>query len=226
MGATNELDTIPRTDLFRTVLSRLEEHVRTLQPGDRLTSDRRLAEELGVSRPLVRQAIKVLEGLGLVQARQGVGTFVLSTATDPSLGSLTSGLPLDLAHMRDVLEARKTVEAAVLRAAFDHRSPAILAQLESSLREQADDLGVQPPEVRLDVRFEQTLGEVCGNEILRRIQSALHQAWLNVQIALEPRQDAAHPYHLDHVQIFEAFRDGDLDVALARLDEHLRSLDR
>src|SRR5215471_17296597 len=105
---------IERMDVFREVLYRIDQHIDSnhLKPGDRLPSDRELAAALQVSRPLVRQAIKVLESLGRV-----------------AVGELMRGLAFDRKLLRQVLPARIAIELEVLKAAFERRTPANLGLL-------------------------------------------------------------------------------------------------
>jgi GntR family transcriptional repressor for pyruvate dehydrogenase complex len=213
-------------DLFREVLRRIDGYVeeRQLQPGQRLPSDRELAAALGVSRPLVRQALKVLEGLGRVVAHQGAGTFVADHSHRVAAAELVRGLELDRELLRRLLPARVAIECEVMREAFRHRSTEALAELERTLRERAERLEDEGQEAGLDLGFEAALGRVCGNEVLRRLQALVHEVWLQAQIAVGSAPDDRFRLHQEHLIIFEAFRIGDQEGALAALEAHLGSL--
>src|SRR5215510_10372545 len=119
---------IQRMDVFREVLRQIDRYIESnqLKPGDRLPSDRDLATALHVSRPLVRQAIKVLESLGRVTAHQGSGTYVQAASHRVAVRELMRGLAFDRELMRQVLPVRIAIELEVLRAAFERRTPANL----------------------------------------------------------------------------------------------------
>lgn len=219
---------IQRMDVFRAVLEQIERYISSnhLQPGDRLPSDRELASRLGVSRPIVRQALKVLEGLGRISVQQGVGTFVREDSLSVAIRQLLSGIDTEGPDfLAQLLPVRTAVEREVLTAAFAHRTPENLDQVRASLAEQegvADD----PVDVRLHLEFEAAMGRICGNEILRRFQALTHEMWLQAQIALEATAADMETFHRHHVQIFEAFEKGDLPGCLDLVESHLALLKR
>ena len=217
---------IQRMDVFREVVRRIEQHIDAnhLQPGDRLPSDRDLAAALEVSRPLVRQALKALESLGRVSAQQGSGTYVQDASHRVAVRELTRGISFDGDLLDDALPARIAIDAEVLRAAFERRTPETLASLRRALDERERQLPDDPQEAGLDLGFEAALGRACGNEVLRRLQALVHDVWLQAQIGagVAPGDPAA--LHREHRAIFAAFERGDLQEALDRLSDHLGSL--
>jgi len=229
-GRDGQLVAIQRMDVFREVLRRIEDHIEAndLQPGDRLPSDRELAASLGVSRPLVRQAIKVLESLGRVAAQQGSGTYVQDASHRVAVRELTRGMGFDRDLLRQVLPARVAIDVEVLRAAFARRTPEMLAELAGRLDERERQLTEEAPEARtgasLDLGFEAALGRVCGNEVLRRMQALAHDVWLQAQIAVGLAPGDPSALHREHREVLEAFARGDLPEAERRLRDHLSFL--
>jgi len=217
---------IERMDVFREVLYRIDQHIDSnhLKPGDRLASDRELAAALQVSRPLVRQAIKALESLGRVTAQQGSGTYVQAASHRVAVRELMRGLAFDRKLLRQVLPARIAIELEVLKAAFERRTPANLGLLRGALDEGERQLTDDVQEASLDLTFEATLGSVCGNEVLRRLQALVHDVWLEAQIAEGLAPGGVSRLHREHRQIFEAFAAGDLEEAMSRFHDHLRNL--
>jgi GntR family transcriptional regulator, transcriptional repressor for pyruvate dehydrogenase complex len=219
---------IQRMDVFREALSRIEDHIEAnhLGPGDRLPSDRDLAAALGVSRPLVRQALKVLEGLGRVSAQQGSGTYVRDASHRVAVRELTRGLAFDARLLSQVLPARVAIDVEVLRAAFAARTPETLQVLRRAVdrRERERRLDGDAQEASLDLGFEATLGQVCGNEVLRRLQALTHEVWLQAQIALGVAPDDPAALHREHRAILDAFERGDLPEAERLLRAHLAFL--
>jgi GntR family transcriptional repressor for pyruvate dehydrogenase complex len=217
---------IQRLDVFRESVRRIDEYIESnrLQPGDRLPSDRDLAAALEVSRPLVRQALKALESLGRVSAQQGSGTYVQDAGHQVAVRELTRGISFDGGLLDHTLPARIAIETAVLRAAFERRTPETMASLRRALDERDRELPDDPQEAGLDLGFEAALGRACGNEFLRRLQALVHDVWLQAQIGagVAPGDPAA--LHHEHREIFEAFERGDLQHALARLSDHLGAL--
>src|SRR5205807_522896 len=107
-----QLVPIQRLDVFRETLRRIDAYIEAsgLGPGDRLPGDRELAATLGVSRPLVRQALKVLEGLGRLSAHQGSGTYVQDAAHRVAAREITRGVALDRDLLGEVLPVRIAIE--------------------------------------------------------------------------------------------------------------------
>ena len=224
-GAGN-LVAIQRMDVFREVLRQIDRYIESnqLKPGDRLPSDRDLAAALHVSRPLVRQAIKVLESLGRVTAQQGSGTFVRDASHRVAVTELMRGLTFDRMLLRQVLPARIAIELEVLRAAFERRTPANLTLIGQALELRRRQLEDDVQEATLDLTFEATLGRICGNEVLRRLQALVHDVWLEAQIAEGESPDGLSRLHREHEGIFEAFSAGRLDEARERFRDHLSGL--
>jgi len=227
-----QLVAIQRLDVFREALRRIEDHIEAnhLQPGDRLPSDRDLAAALEVSRPLVRQAIKVLESLGRVSAQQGSGTYVQDAGHRVAVRELTRGMRFDRDLLRQVLPARVTIDVEVLRAAFARRTPEMLAALartldewERQLTEDGHEAGATTS-ASLDLGFEAALGRACGNEVLRRLQALAHDVWLQAQIAVGVAPGDPAALHHEHREVLEALARGDLPEAERRLRDHLSFL--
>jgi DNA-binding FadR family transcriptional regulator len=116
------------------------------------------------------------------------------------------------------------IEAEVLRAAFERRTPETLASLGLALDERERQLPHELQEAGLDLGFEAALGRACGNEVLRRLQALVHDVWLQAQIGAGVAPGDPSALHGQHRGIFEAFERGDLELALERLSHHLRSL--
>lgn len=220
----SELVAIDRTGVFRNVLKQLETFIdtRNLQPGDRLPSDRELAAALEVSRPVVRQAIKVLEGLGRLTSIQGSGTYVTDSMRELAR-QLVRTLPINPQLVQQSMEARRAIELEVLRSAFNHRATANLTILEEALTpvQQSSSRAEEPGPSTLDLSFEQALGRICGNEVLRRLQSLTQEAWLETQLTLGLAPHSNETMHTQHRAIFEHFKNGQLDAASKLFSEHL-----
>ena len=132
---------IRRTDVFQEVTDRIETLIVStpIYPGERLPSERELAEKLGVSRTSVRQALKVMEAACRVESRIGSGTYVLEPAK-PLTSGLVARLPerVDAAFLRRLISARSGVERAIFKAGLDTIGAA-------GLKAFADHLAAHPP---------------------------------------------------------------------------------
>ena len=101
-----------------------------LQPGERLPTERALGERLGVSRTVVREAIKVLSAGGLVRARQGSGLYVADRPHPFATAALDLSMPVDPEHMLNLFEFRLTLETQCAQLAAERSTPRELRALE------------------------------------------------------------------------------------------------
>lgn len=106
-----------------------------LKPGDRLPAERALADELGVGRPTLREALRALQLLGILDIRHGGGVFVSELQPDTLLGPLHLFLSLDRHNLDTILEARKVIEGALLAFVARTIDDDVIAKLEASLAE-------------------------------------------------------------------------------------------
>lgn len=218
-----QLVPIRRTEVYREVLTQLEAYISEngLRAGDRLPPDRELSERLGVSRASVRQAIKVLESLGRVSARQGSGTYVCDVPYGAAVSELTRGLAFDASFLRQLIPLRTTIEFAVFSEAFERRTPKNLVIIQSALDKRARMLDEDSEEGDLMVSFEAALGMVCGNELMRRTQNVVHAIWVQAWVGIGVAPGDKFLLHREHVEIFERFRAGEREEAMALFRAHL-----
>jgi GntR family transcriptional repressor for pyruvate dehydrogenase complex len=106
-----------------------------LAPGDRLPAERALADSLGVGRPTLREALRALQLLGILDIRHGGGVFVSELQADTLLGPLHLFLSLDPQNLSTILEARKVIEGALLAFVARTIDDSVIAKLEANLAE-------------------------------------------------------------------------------------------
>jgi GntR family transcriptional regulator, transcriptional repressor for pyruvate dehydrogenase complex len=198
-----------------------------LAVGGRLPAERSLAEQLGVSRTSVREAIRILEAMGVVRAGVGsgpeAGTVVIS---DPT-AALGSALRLHVATQHlpvsDVVETRVLLESwAAARAKPD--APELL-----HASELLDDMDAAGPGVddflALDVRFHIALADAAGNAVVSAMMGSLREAIQGYAAKLTanlPDWDAtAARLRSEHREILEAIRNGDGGRAAELVAAHI-----
>ena len=203
MTATPVLNMRPikRTDVFQEVLHRLDTLASdaAYKPGDRLPPERELAERLGVSRTLVRQALKLLEAAGKVVSRIGSGTYIADPAprNNPCLLSHTVPREVDRDFLQKLIELRSLLEETQKECVPD------------------DDL------LSLDVSFEEKVGEFVGNELLYCVQNQLHQAWIMAWTRSGCVPERQEVLHKEHLGLLEALHAGDCGDVAHRILAHV-----
>jgi len=147
----------------------------SFKPGDRLPPERQLAEQLGVSRPSLREAIQKLTARGLISARQGGGTYVTSRLDSGFADPWKEMLGTHPELHRDVLEFRRMLEGTVAQMAAERateadldRIAALFAQLEAAHQQGRLDLTSE-----VDVQFHQALADAAHNALFTHLSNSL-----------------------------------------------------
>lgn len=193
-----------------------------LQPGHTIDPDA-LVRDFGVSRTVVREAIKVLTAKGLVDARPRLGTYVTERAhwqllDGDVMGWRTLGEP-DPLLVVELGEVRRIIEPAAARMAAQRRSATHLATIADALERlestaSADD---PAPHVRADIAFHAAVLDAAGNELLQRFEVVLEPA-LHARDSLAYAEESTGDFLALHRAVFEAIRDEDAARAFSTME--------
>ncbi|BCS90118.1 FadR/GntR family transcriptional regulator [Pseudodesulfovibrio sediminis] len=190
-----------------------------LKPGDRLPAERNLAEMFGVSRTTVREGIKALAESGVLESRQGAGTFV--SEVDPSQVSVIESVLSGDHDMRDVFAVRKMLEPEIAALAAQKRSPAEIYKLEAILSEQEEAVRKGETGSDYDQRFHRMLADASGNLVLREMVKALHDAFAQSRSMIIQSEERQRASLAAHRAIVEAVKHGHGMQAERAMREHL-----
>jgi len=136
-------------------------------PGSRLPAERELAQQLGVSRPSLREALIALEIEGAIEIRMGSGIYVLSISKSASIASPLGESPMELMEARAAIESTVIVQAAGV---ITDETLVSLRDILNSMRSEIEE-GRKP--IEQDRQFHLTIAELPGNAILARIVANL-----------------------------------------------------
>lgn len=187
-----------------------------LKPGDPLPPEGQLAQGLGVGRSSVREAVKALQSLGIIEAQQGNGLFVREYNFDPVLEILSYGMRFNHAIMLEFFQIRLWLEAAVIGDAVRQISSDQIAQLEELLALWAERTRTGQPWADLDKRFHAILYQTLNNQTLLKLNEVFWLAYDKLDI--EGIHDADPAEELgDHQAILEAIKSDDPDLTRQRL---------
>lgn len=142
-----------------------------LKPGDKLLAERELADRFQVSRASVREAIRTLEMLGVIDIRPGEGTFIRGTETDDIIRPLAMFLAVERNSLLDMFEMRRIFETATARLAAERATFEELDQIESMLENMKERLNIQDPEKgeEFDAAFHYAVAEATHNSLLTKL---------------------------------------------------------
>lgn len=192
--------------------------------GDRLPAERRLAEMFSVSRTTVREAIKIMAESGVIESRQGSGTFVSEAGEQRS--SLVDAILKGKPGMRDVLEVRKMMEPEIAALAAQNASPSDVNRLEAVLYEQEAAIQAGESGSGSDLRFHQLLAETSGNVVLREMVIALHDALTENRADEFQSPERKEASLAAHRAIVEAVKGGQGMQAERAMRDHLEEVER
>jgi len=212
---------------YTVVVERICDRIRAgaLLPGDRLPPERQLARELAVSRTSVRQALQALAERGVVESRQGDGTYVADKLT----GSFPGDAILDVLNrergvLGDILEFRRLLEPQIAALAARRIDAAGIDRLKVVVCDQQRALFAGREDATLDAEFHRLLAECAGNRVLVRVMAALRATVDETRAArlrTSGRQNASMEGHL---RLLDALEAGDAAAAHAAMEQHIAEI--
>ncbi|MBL4813705.1 MAG: FadR family transcriptional regulator [Rhodobacteraceae bacterium] len=217
---------IKRESLAEMVARRILDMVTSgaLKPGDQLPPERELAEQLNVSRPSVREAIRGLSILGVVRSRQGGGAFISELDGDALLGPIRFFLSLDKKNIRELYDARSLIESDVARRAALNMDDQQLDKLEAILQEQKHILDDASAFRLSDFKFHETIWIGSNNAFLKRIGESLNVLGLEFRRRASERPDVLAQSLRDHTKLYKALRARDPGSAAQAAEKHMQNV--
>ncbi|NIZ92093.1 FadR/GntR family transcriptional regulator [Kineococcus rubinsiae] len=224
------------------VLARIEADLAAgrLRLGGRLPPERALAEQLGVSRASVREAVRVLEAMGVVRAGVGsgpeAGTVVVADPAVPLSAAVRLHLGTRALPIGDVVDARVLLETWAAAAAATHdpasADPASADPATAAIARAEELLAAMEPESlsadafhRLDAEFHVALADAAGNVLVSAVMVALREAVhsyvMTAVAALPDWAGTARRLRAEHAGILAAVRGGDPAAASAAVRAHI-----
>lgn len=195
-----------------------------LKPGDRLPAERELAVQLGVGRPSLREALRALSLLGVLDIRQGDGVRVAALSPERLLQPLHFLVSLEADNLDMLFEARAVLEAGLTRLATEHLSETDLEQLKRYVDQGETVLNDPEAFLELDVAFHKVITEAAGNTLLRQIVQSLGvltRASRSLTVNLPGVRGRSHE---DHTAIYQALFARDAEAAGCAMQRHLEQV--
>jgi DNA-binding FadR family transcriptional regulator len=203
-------------------------HARSLAPGDRLGTEADLAEELGLTRPAVREGVRLLAQANLVRASRGPGggVFVLHTPTrglaETVNGSIATLLSSNVTNFSELIEVRALLEVPLAGLAATRADAAAVGRLHACVDEARARLGDEPAQRSTDEQFHWTIAEAAGNPVASALVAWSHvvlQPMLKELIATAIVDAVAVEQHAEILVAIEAHKPAAAERAMR---DHLR----
>ncbi|WP_243795190.1 FadR/GntR family transcriptional regulator [Saccharopolyspora gloriosae] len=214
------------------VLAQIEDDLLNgrIAPGQRLPGERALAEELQVGRSSVREAMRVLEALGLLRAQTGSGPDAGAVILARPTGGMSALLRLQVAgqgfQVRDVVRTRLVLETASVTELAAATEPVDLVAA-AELLDAMDDPDLAASEfLALDAQFHLSLAQATGNEVIAAMMSGLRDSIENYTRETLPLlrswEDTSARLRVEHRAVLDAIRSGDGAAAGGRMTAHIK----
>ena len=195
----------------------------SIKPGDKLPSDREMAEHFGVGRSTIREALRVISLIGLIEIRPGQGTFVASSPSDFFLTPLSWTLLLGQKSMNDVMVMRNILELSSARLAADCTDKNALGQFHQLMKrmKKAHDSYDFKTFLDLDLEFHLTVARCSGNSIILELLHTSRK--LLTLLSKSGMETMAHidSIYGEHIRIYDAIVAHDGDEAEKGMADHL-----
>ncbi len=219
---------VDRSTLSEEIAGRLLQLIQSerLRPGDKLPAERDLAATMHVSRPVLREALRALSIMKVVEIRQGAGTFVTALEPQQLVSHLDFVFSKDTVALAQVLETRRVVEVGNVRLAARRVNPEQLARLVAVFAELRAAVGNAERFSSLDIDFHNVVCEAAGNFLLGQFMSIINTL---AKVSRE-RTGAAPEFRArvvrDHRRILRALRAHDEEAAARSMEAHLQHVEQ
>jgi GntR family transcriptional repressor for pyruvate dehydrogenase complex len=196
-----------------------------LKGGDRLPPERDLAEKFVVSRTSVREALRALESLGLVEIRPGEGTFVREASVETLVEPLALLMASQRAATAELFEARRLLEPSLAALAAERATPEEIQEMERILEAQAGEIAAGRTGLAQDAQFHAAIGVASHNRAITRIAHAI------MDLLTQSREDSLNTpgrptrSHEDHRRILAAIRARDAARAHGAMLDHITAVE-
>jgi GntR family transcriptional repressor for pyruvate dehydrogenase complex len=216
-----------RSLLSKSVEDAIVEAIQTkkLEPGTKLPSELELCEQFGVSRTVVREALRVLHARGLINILKGKGMFVREFSGQSAADPLHFYLRMNFKrnYVMDIVHARQILEPAVVALASKNRTQDDLKQIADDielLKTCADDFAELS---RVDTQFHIDIAKASGNSLMPLLLEPIHRLIPEIKSTVYATvQDARDSAVLWHQRIFDEIVKKDSEAARQAMVEHLR----
>ena len=205
------------------VVNRILELVQdgNLRPGDRLPPERELIEIFGIGRPNLRESLRALQTLGIIEIRHGGGAYISELDARRLLAPLNFVLSLTPTVLDDSSEMRRLVEVEAVRKAATRMSESDIDEFEAMLQAHAAVQNDYVGFLILDSRFHSRIYQLSSNVVLEQIATALYNIGLDHRRDLMSQPGEIAKSTLDHHAIVDALRTRDAVAATKAMETHL-----
>lgn len=218
----NSVEPVKRVNLTSQVMDTVKAYIanNNLTPGDKLPTERELTSSLGVSRNILREALKSLESIGLIEIKPGDGMYVSNFDYSSVVSHISFALLRNGQDLKHFIDARMVIELGALELAAENINSSDIAVLRESI-EQLENASSIEEAAEEDIRFHLTLLQMSDNPVLSEFGSFLGRFFVEAQHLVD--NGAKAPTAVGHKSLVTALSDRDIPLAKDILREHILS---
>lgn len=222
-------NSIKKINISESVLKRIVELIRNgdLKPGDKLPSIQLFSEKLQVGASSVREALKQLQIMGIIEIKQGEGTFVKEKVGVDSLSSYI-GYLLDLKKpdILHLMEARKIIERGAVALAAERASEDDINRLGNIIQRMREIIDEPTEFAEENVEFHLAIVEVSKNPILSVIFNSVYDLFMKEQQVVAKMLNLKFESIESHINIWTAIKNHNTSKAIKEMEKHLNHVQR
>jgi GntR family transcriptional repressor for pyruvate dehydrogenase complex len=229
VGATvkSDFEAVRKNRVHEEVAKQIEALIlQKMRPGDKLPAERELAELLGVSRSSIRDAIRRLELMGLVEPRQGAGTVVREISPDALVNPLANVIQHKRQLVGELLDFRRMLEPPLAARAATHASAEDVAAMEEILRRQSAKVRGGDVAVEEDSEFHYRIAMASGNSVVLKVVDIVMDLLRETRERSLQSQGRPQKSLAGHRRILSAIRRRDPAAAQAAMRQHIADVEK
>jgi len=227
-GQNVDIAPVKSTRIYEEIIRQVKQMITEgrLKSGDRLPPERDLAEKFLVSRTSVREALRALESLGLLEIRPGEGTFVREISVETLVEPLALVMLSQREAVSELFEARRLLEPALAALAAVRATPEEIGEMERILEDQAKEIASGRTGLAQDAQFHAAIGAAAHNRAITRLAHGIMD--LLTQSREESLNTPGRPQrsHQNHRQILKAIRERNARAAEQAMIQHLETVEK
>ena len=222
-----EFEAVRKTKVYEEVVGQIQRLITggRLKPGDKLPPERELAETFGVSRSSVRDAIRNLEMIGLVEPHHGEGTVVCDLSPESLISPITNMLVRKRALVAELLDVRKMLEPPLAARAAARASAQEVAYLEDILRRQKEKVDRGEVAIEEDSEFHYAVATAARNSVVMKVLDVLMDLLRESRARSLQVEGRRQKSFAGHRRILGAIKRRDASSAEAAMRRHLEEIE-
>ncbi|WP_409290275.1 FadR/GntR family transcriptional regulator [Peribacillus sp. SCS-37] len=227
-----EYKKIKQKKIYEQVAEAIQEMIQTgkIKPGEKLDSVQQLADHFHVGRSAIREALTSLKAMGLIEIRQGEGTYIKQFETDQIAYPVSAAILMNKEDISHLLEVRKIIEVGTAYSAALKRSDSDLRAMENALHEMKQSSGNEELSEQADVKFHLAIAEGSQNPLLISLMN--HVSGMMAETIKDTRrlwlfsaQATTVRLYEEHLAIYHAIKERNPEKARTIMNQHIENVE-